>query len=213
MEEIILLGIGGHAHSVVDSIEQSGKYHIAGFLDLKENLGIKYKGYEVVGTDDMMSSFLQKGIKNAFVTVGYLGYGEIREKLYHRLVETGFQVPNIIDKTATLANNIKLGNGIFIGKQAVVNANAEIGDMCIINSTSVIEHDCRIGEFSHVAVGGILCGGVQVGNKCFIGAGTVITQEVLIGENTLIGAGTTITKNVSDGIIKYGKIERKRDEK
>ncbi len=36
MEEIILLGCGRHAHSVVDSIETGKKYHIAGFLDPNE---------------------------------------------------------------------------------------------------------------------------------------------------------------------------------
>lgn len=39
MEEIILLGMGGHAHSVVDSIEREGRYHIAGFLDPGATIG------------------------------------------------------------------------------------------------------------------------------------------------------------------------------
>lgn len=39
MEDIILLGIGGHAHSVVDSVECAGQYHIVGFLDLTQYRG------------------------------------------------------------------------------------------------------------------------------------------------------------------------------
>lgn len=31
MEDIVLLGIGGHAHSIVDSIEQKKQYNIVGF--------------------------------------------------------------------------------------------------------------------------------------------------------------------------------------
>ncbi len=30
MEDIILVGFGGHAKSVADTIEQSGQFHIAG---------------------------------------------------------------------------------------------------------------------------------------------------------------------------------------
>ncbi len=41
MQDIILLGLGGHAHSVVDSIEQTGKYNIVGFLDTEEKQGKK----------------------------------------------------------------------------------------------------------------------------------------------------------------------------
>lgn len=36
MENIILLGLGGHAHSVVDSIEQAGEYNIIGFWKQKK---------------------------------------------------------------------------------------------------------------------------------------------------------------------------------
>lgn len=51
MENIILLGIGGHAHSVIDSIEQTGKYRIIGFLDREEKQGESYRDYPVLGVD------------------------------------------------------------------------------------------------------------------------------------------------------------------
>lgn len=210
MEDIILLGIGGHAHSVVDSIEQSGKYHIAGFLDREEQKDIWYKEYKVIGTDDMLQVFYEQGIRNAFVTVGYMGMGNIRQKLYTRIKEIGFQIPNIVDNTAIVAKNVLLGEGNFIGKRVIVNAGAQIGNMCILNSASVIEHDCRVGDFSHIAVGSVLCGGVRVGKSTLIGANSVIIQEVLIGNEVVIGAGSTIIKNVADNMVKYGKIERER---
>ena len=43
MEDILLLGLGGHAHSVVDSIEQDRKYNIVGFLDTEKMQGKRYK--------------------------------------------------------------------------------------------------------------------------------------------------------------------------
>lgn len=208
MEDIILLGIGGHAHSVVDSIEQSGKYHIVGFLDREEQKDIWYKDYKVIGTDDMLQVLYKQGIRNAFVTVGYMGMGNIRQKLYTRIKEIGFQIPNIIDNTAIVAQNVLLGEGNFIGKRVIVNAGAQIGNMCILNSASVIEHDCRVADFSHIAVGSVLCGGVRVGKSTLIGANSVIIQEVLIGNEVVIGAGSTIIKNVADNTVKYGKIER-----
>ena len=47
MEDILLLGLGGHAHSVVDSIEQDRKYNIVGFLDTEKIQGKQYKDYRV----------------------------------------------------------------------------------------------------------------------------------------------------------------------
>lgn len=208
MEDIILLGIGGHAHSVVDSIEQLGLYHIVGFLDVKEKQDEEYKDYHVIGTDDMLENYYQKGIKNAFVTIGYLGEGNIREKLYKELKRIGYTIPNIIDKSAIVANDVRLGEGNFVGKHCVINANAEIGNMCIINTGAIVEHDCCVNDMTHIAVRTLLCGQVAVGSNTLIGAGTIVRQGVNIGTHVIIGAGMTITKDVKNNIKKYGDIEQ-----
>lgn len=198
MEEIILLGIGGHAHSVVDSIESNKNYSIYGFLDIESRIGEQFRGYKVVGTDNLLESCFHKGIKNAFVTVGYLGKGDIRKKLYKKLKGIGFTLPNIVDRTAILANDVILGEGIFVGKRAVINSAAEIGNMCIINTGAIVEHDCKVGDFSHIAVGSALCGSVQVGKEAFIGANATVIQGKRIGNKCIIGAGTTVRKDVED---------------
>lgn len=210
MKDIILFGIGGHAHSVVDSIEQTGVYHIIGFLDTGEMRGKSYRGYAVLGTDDAMKRYFDIGVKNAFVTVGYMGHENVRERLYRQLKDVGYELPNIIDNTAVLSENIRLGEGIFIGKKAVVNAETEIGNMCILNTGTIIEHDCKIGDFTHVAVGAVLCGGASIGEGTLIGANVTIIQEMKIGSHCIIGAGTVICKDVRDNMVRYGTVERQR---
>lgn len=203
MEDIILLGLGGHAHSVVDSIEQSGKYNIIGFLDTKEMQGKRFKDYCVLDTDDALQKYYGKGIKNAFVTIGFMGHGNVRNKLYKKIKDIGYTVPNIIDSTAVVSKNAVLEDGIFVGKKAVVNANVKIGSMCIINTGAIVEHDCVIGRFSHIAVSSVLCGGVLVGEQTLIGANATVLQERKIGNCCLIGAGTTIRKDVEDDSMVY----------
>lgn len=198
MEDIILLGLGGHAHSVVDSIEQAGKYNIIGFLDAEAMQGKRFRDYPVVGTDDRLQEYFEKGIRNAFITIGYMGYGNIRNHLYKQLKDIGYIVPNIIDAAAVVSKNARLGQGIFIGKRAVVNANAQIGEMCIINTGAIVEHDCVIGKFSHIAVGSVLCGGVSIGEQILIGANATVIQERKIGSGCIIGAGITIRKDVEE---------------
>lgn len=209
MEDIILLGLGGHAHSVVDSIEQSGKYNIIGFLDTEEMLGKHFRDYCVLGTDDALGKYFDKGIKNAFVTIGFLGKGNIRNQLYKQLKNIGYLVPDIIDGSAVVSENAELGDGVFVGKNAVINANAKIGEMCIINTGAIVEHDCTIGKFSHIAVGSVICGGVSVGEQTMIGANATVIQEKEIGSHCVIGAGTIVSKNIQDNVIRYGKIEKR----
>lgn len=198
MQDIILLGLGGHAHSVVDSIEREGKYNIIGFLDTKEMQGKCFGDYIVLGTDDTLKRHYDSGIRNAFVTIGFMGYGNIRNQLYKQLKDIGYTVPNIIDVTAVISKNVELEEGIFVGKNAVINANARIGEMCIINTGVIVEHDCRIGKFSHIAVGSVLCGGVSVGEQALIGANATVIQERKIGNCCIIGAGVTIRKDVEE---------------
>lgn len=201
MEDIILIGCGGHAHSVTDSIEQAGKYNVIGFLDRKEMLGNGFRNYRVLDTDEALQKYFDKGIKNAFVTIGYLGHGDVRNRLYRKLKDIGFTLPNIIDSTAVVSKNAELEDGIFVGKNAVINANAKIGEMCIINTGAIVEHDCIIGAFSHIAVGGVVCGGVSVGEQTLIGANATVIQERIIGNRCIIGAGTTVRKNVEQNNI------------
>ena len=202
---IILLGTGGHAHSVIDSIESDGKYSVYGFLDIKGREGDHYREYKVIGTDDLLESYFKEGIRNAFVTDGYLGKGDIRNRLYLQLKKIGFNIPTIVDRTAVIAQDVILGEGTFVGKRVVVNSVAEIGKMCIINTGAIIEHDCKIGDFSHISVGSVLCGSVHVGKGSFIGANATIIQGKTIGNKCIIGAGTTIRKNVEDNFMVWSE--------
>lgn len=205
MEDILLLGLGGHAHSVVDSMEQAGEYNIVGFLDTEKMQGKRYKDYRVLDTDDALQKYFDSGIKNAFITIGFMGHGTVRNRLYQRLKDIGYNIPNIIDKTAVISENVELEDGIFVGKKAIINANVKIGKMCIVNSGAIVEHDCKIKSFSHIAVGSVVCGGVILGTQTLIGANATIIQNIEVGNNVVIGAGTTIRKSVEDNCMVVGR--------
>ncbi|MCM1266540.1 MAG: acetyltransferase [Bacteroidales bacterium] len=203
MEDIILLGAGGHAKSVIDCIKRQGEYKIIGFLDKEERGKVCYKGYEIIGGDDNLPALYAQGVRNAFVTVGFLGGSTVRNRLYDRLKQIGFRLPNIIDPSAVVAEDAGLGEGNFIGKLAMLNADAKIGSMCIINSGALIEHECRVGDFSHISVGSVLCGGVTVGSNTFVGAGSTLIQGITVGDGCIVAAGMTLRKSIRDHEMVY----------
>ncbi len=205
-----MLGLGGHAHSVVDSIEQDRKYNIVGFLDTEKMQGKQYKDYRVLDTDDALQKYFDSGIKNAFITIGFMGHGTVRNRLYQRLKDIGYNIPNIIDKTAVISENVELEDGIFVGKKAIINANVKIGKMCIVNSGAIVEHDCKINSFSHIAVGSVVCGGVLIGEGTLIGANTTVIQQKVIGNKCIIGAGTVVSRDIQDNIIQYRIMEKQK---
>lgn len=203
-EKIILLGCGGHAKSIVDAIEAAGIFEIAGFVDNVAQKEFEYRGYKVIGCDDQLQEIYSSGIHYAFVSVGFLGRGRVRNKLYKQLKKIGFTLPTIIDPTAVLAVDVNIGEGTFVGKKAVINSNALIGKMAIINTATVIEHDSVIDDFCHLAISSVICGMVHVGENTFVGANVTVIQGVNIGANAVLGAGTVVVKDIPSSCTVVG---------
>lgn len=188
MEEIVLVGFGGHAKSVADCIERQGKYKIAGYTDYADN-GV---GYCYLGTDDVLEKLYEQGVHNAVVCVGFLGKGMIRNQLYKKLKKIGYILPVIADPSAIISESAELQEGVFIGKLAVVNAEAKIGKMAIVNSKALVEHECVVGDFTHVAVGAVLCGQGEIGESCLVGANATVLQCRKVPSHSIVPAGFVV---------------------
>ncbi|SEW23343.1 acetyltransferase [[Clostridium] fimetarium] len=203
-KKLVLIGGGGHAESIIDSINTMKLYKIIGIIDKKEKLETCVLGVKIIGEDKDLAYYFNKGVKNAVIAIGSIGNIELRLKLYDICKNIGYQFPNIIDKSAVLSNNIKIGEGNFIGKGTIINANVQIGNGCIINTGSIIEHDCIIEDFVHIATGSVLCGSVVIKKHTHIGAHSTILQKVTIGEGTLIGAGSLVLKEIPSYKMAFG---------
>lgn len=207
MKKIVILGCNGHAKSVLDILEQNDEYEIIGFIAPNKDDGYQYRGYKIIATDEEAKRLYNDGVKYAAMGIGYLGTNRVRNKLYENMKNIGFAFPTIVDRTAVIATDVVLEEGVMVGKGAVINANSSIGKMSIINSAAVIEHDCSIGEFSHIAVGAVLCGGVDIAKETFVGANATLIQGVKIGKNVVIGAGSIVLADVKEeqtvkGVVK-----------
>lgn len=188
MEDIVLVGFGGHAKSVADCIEREEKYNIVGYTDLEEH----QSRYKYLGSDDVLKDLFASGVHNAAIGIGYMGKGEIRQKLYFKLKEIGYGLPVVIDPSAVVSETAVIGEGSFVGKCAVVNTETKVGKMVIVNTKALVEHECCVGDFSHVAVAAVLCGQVNVGQSAFIGANSTVIQCREIKDNQIVPAGATI---------------------
>lgn len=209
MKKILLLGGGGHCHSVYDSILASREYEETGIVLEK---GADLSGAHVVGTDEDLPELKEKGWEYVVITVGSIGNTAVRRRLYETAKKNGLILPAIIDPTAILAKDVRIGEGSYIGKRAVVNAGAQIGCCSIINTAAVIEHDCRLGDFVHVSTGAALCGEVSVAADTHIGAGSVVRQQITIGAHSVIGVGSVVVSNVPEHVTAYGNPCRVREE-
>lgn len=199
MEKILILGMGGHAKSLVDAIEREQKYEIAGYIVNDCNDTEADMLYPILGNDDDLPELFLQGIHNAAIGIGFLGRSNLRSVLYSRLKEIGYNLPVVCDPSAIIASDVPIGEGTFIGKGAILNTASRVGKMCIVNTGAIIEHDCQIDDFSHISVGTVLCGGVSIGTEVFVGANATVIQGRKVANGCIVGAGEVIKKNVTNG--------------
>ena len=187
MHEILSIGGGGHCKSVIDVIEQEGKYTIAGIIDKKELIGQEVLGYKVIGCDDDLADLFET-YKYAIVTVGQIQSSAIRVKIFDTLNEIGYTLPTIISPLAYVSKHASVEEGTVVLHHALVNVNAKVGANCIINSKALVEHDAIIEAHCHISTATVINGGVVVKCNSFVGSNT--TSKEYCELNGFIKAGS-----------------------
>ena len=187
--KILLIGGGGHCKSVIDIIEQEGRYTIAGIVDKKELVGTRVLDYEVIGCDDDLER-LHQTYKYAIVTVGQIKSNSLRVKLFNTLKNIGYILPVIVSPLAYVSKHSMIEEGSVVHHHAVVNANSKIGKNCIVNTKALVEHDVTVEDHCHISTGAIINGGGVVRENTFFGSNAVSKESIEI--SGFIKAGSLV---------------------
>lgn len=201
MEQIILVGGGGHCKSVIEVAESAG-YTILGILDMPEEVGKSVLGYKVIGTDDDIPQYVGKA--DFVVTVGFIKDPAIRMRIYDRIKSAGGTLATLVASTARVSRHATLGEGTVVMHYAFVNAGALVGNNCIINTFANIEHDVVVGDQCHISTGTMVNGDCKIGERCFIGSLSVVANGVSVGDDIVVGAGSLVRKSIKEKGIYSG---------
>ena len=188
MERLIMIGAGGHAESVADSLDMD-QYELVGFIDGAKtgtHMGLPVLGKDITDTPDYRDYVY-------FVAIGNSHY---RKLWFEKLRDLQLPVINIIDKTALISKSASIGIGNFVGKLAIINAGSTVGDNNIINTKALVEHECRIGNHTHLATNSAINGDVIVGDSVLLGSTAVCNGQLTIGDHAIIGAGSVVLGDV-----------------
>lgn len=194
-EEIIILGAGGHAKVIAESIIQNGDI-VVGFLDDDPDIQGKeiYQGKTVLGKISDIDKY-----KDYKVVIG-IGNNKIRQKLAKEL-DCDWTV--VVHPSAVIATDVVINEGTVIMPGVVINPGTVIGRHAIINTGVTLDHDNQIGDYVHISPGAHLAGTVTVGNSTWICTGVTVINNITIGENNTIGAGAVVINNIEDSNSTY----------
>lgn len=184
---------------VIDILELAGHLRIIGLIDDDPTkAGNLFCGYKVLG--DMKTLLEWHGDPVALVLA--IGDNHARSRLAGRL--TRFQFATAVHPTATVAQNVLIGEGTVVMAHAVINPGAVIGNHAIVNTGAIVDHDCLISDFVHLSPGVKLGGHVTIGSKAHVGIGASVINDVGIGAGSIIGAGAAVVEDIPDGVLAVG---------
>ncbi len=190
MKDLIIVGAGGYAKSVLDSLDYMN-FHMVGFLDDVKVMETEHLGYPILGNAVENLPEPEK-----FVYFIAIGNNAKRKRWFDVLKAHHLSLINVIDRSAIISTHTTIGEGCFIGKLAVVNSGASIGDDTVVNTRASVEHGCIIGNHVNLSTCTTLNGDVQVEEGCFVGSGAVVNGQVVIHEWSLVGSGSVVLHDV-----------------
>lgn len=211
--KIILLGGGGFAREILETIE-----YINDYTENKiDPLGFIYDGGEndkgklihdcpVLGG---ISHLKEIDLKKIYL-VAAAGRSVWRRSMVQRAKKYGAQFTNIIHPTAIISRWTEIGEGAIIQSHCMIQPDCKIGNFFTCNGTVRIGHDTLIGDFVHINPTVNIAGGTFIGDDVFIGVKATVLKSQ-IGNGSIIGACALITKDVPENVVAKG-IPAKYDE-
>ena len=191
MDNLIIIGAGGHGRVIADIAQKLGSYKKIAFLDDgNEKVSMNLP---VIGKTNEIEKYINSS--DFFVAVGN---SKVRETFIERLLSMGANIPALIHPSAIIGSCVEIGLGTAIMAGVVINPCVKIGKGVIVNTCSSIDHDCIVKDYCHLAVGVHVAGTVEIGKYTWMGAGAIVKNNVIICAECMIGAGAVVVKDIMD---------------
>ncbi|MEW0517773.1 NeuD/PglB/VioB family sugar acetyltransferase [Escherichia coli] len=195
-KKLIIIGAGGFAKAVIDSLDYD-EYVLEGFIDsLKSGM---HQGYPIVG-----HSLSDIRLPTDYYYFIVIGNPDDRALWLRQIQDLNLDTINVIDRTAIVSTRSSIGTCIYIGKMAIVNCDSQLEDGVVINTRALIEHGNYISYCTNVSTNVVLNGDVYVGEKSFIGSCSVVNGQIKIGKSTIIGSGSVVIRDIPDNVVVAG---------
>jgi len=199
-QPVVVIGAGGHAKVVVETIRATGKFDVIGLVDRNPRQCHAIDA-PMLGNDDILEKLRGSGIAGAVIA---LGDNSLRQRMGGRLIALNFFLPAIVHPSAFVSPSAQIGAGAVVMARAVIGTQTQIGELAIVNTGAVIDHDNKVGAAAHVAPGCALAGNVKIGARVLIGIGSAVRPGIVIGDDAIVGAGSAVVSDVTAGTTVVG---------
>lgn len=193
MTAVWVIGNGGHAKVVIDTLTHQGRWRVAGVVSDDPEAPPCVPGVPHIGPI-ASDTLAPHGVARAIIAIGSNDARARIAGLLHGRVEW----VSAIHPGAILSPSAHIGQGVLVCAGGIVQPDAVIGDHVIVNTGASVDHDCHVDRYAHVAPGVRLAGNVSVGEGAFVGIGSQVIPGKRIGAWSVVGAGAAVVDDVPD---------------
>ena len=197
-KDIIILGRGGHAKVIIDMIEEENLYNIVGITDIDPEDDKEFFGYPILGNDDVLPAYFNRGVKNIAVGIGGFKDNILRKKLFMMAKDIGFNVPPIIHSSAIVSRRSKIGEGTIVKRGVIIDTDVSIGVNNILELGAIVGHESRIGDHVLLSANVMISAYNVIGNEAFFAVASTIVSGAKVCEGALIGAGAVVVNDIKE---------------
>jgi len=184
--KLALFGYGGHAREVASQISKNVTFFV----------------------DDEYAGDVAKPISSfdpdVYTMMVAVADSKERERIVKKLPENTIYFTFIHPTALTMAHDIEIGEGSFIGAYSILTTNIKIGKHAILNRGNQIGHDSVIGNYFSAMPGAIVSGNVNISSNVYMGNNSSIKEKIHVSSNVIIGSNATVVKNIVTSGIYVG---------
>ncbi len=208
MKQLVIIGARGFGREVYSLAQQAVGYGedfiVKGFLDDNSDALDGFSNYPKI-----LSSVEDYQIQNTDVFICALGSIKWSAFYANQILNKGGEFINLIDKEATIRQNVKLGVGVLISKGSIISNDVSIGDFTHIMSYCILGHDVQVDKNSRLGDYVFVGGYTKVADQVFIAVRAIILDRLQIGKGATVGAGSVVIRNVKENSTVFGNPAKK----
>jgi sugar O-acyltransferase (sialic acid O-acetyltransferase NeuD family) len=196
--QLVVVGAGGHGRETVEAARRAG-FDVVGVVSEHEP--------DAAVMDRLGVAWL--GTLNAYNDIDIpcvigIGLPQVRATVVGELTRRGHRFATVVDPSATLGVDVRLGAGVIVQAGACLTTNVVVGDHTHVGAGSVVSHDDVLGEVVTLAPRVALSGDVTLGDGVFAGVGSTVMPGCCVGARTVLGAGAVVTGDVPADVVAKG---------
>lgn len=209
MKNIVLFGAGGSGREIAYLIERINRvqktYNLLGFIDDNEGMwGRELNGIPVLGGTQWLIG--HKNSVSCCVTIGLMAP---RVAVCRKLENEGIQFETLIDPSASIGPDVKIGRGCIINEHCELPVNIRVGNYVFLNSDTCLGHDDIIGDYTICNPHVVISGACKIGDRVMIGGMSFLVQLAKVGSDAVIAPGSVVYGRVKEGMHVMGNPARR----